>query len=96
MRVPHTYFPDEGDWCWLPNESAPDRICVGLPRVGAVRLRIVNGPAPANDQVWGWNGDLEAPTLDPSIDCDGGDAKWHGWLRDGVLIEQGADGKVTP
>ena len=90
MKVAHTLFPDEGDWCWLPDERAPERICLTLPRVGTVRLRIVHGAAPANEQVWGWNGDLDSPTLAPSIDTDAGDAKWHGWLRDGVLIEQKA------
>ena len=96
MKVPLAYFPNEGDWCWLPNESAPERICLSLPRVGTVRLRIVNGPPPTTEQVWGWDGDLDNPTLAPSIDCDAGDTKWHGWLRGGVLTEQAADDTLAP
>ena len=31
---------------------------------------------------WTWDGDLDAPTLSPSIDQPG---VWHGWMRAGVL-----------
>lgn len=34
---------------------------------------------------WNWNGNLEKPTLTPSIlqvNC-----KWHGFLTDGVFVE---------
>ena len=96
MKVPMTMFPHVGDWCWLPNESRPERICLTLPRVGTVRLRIKHGEPPSNEQVWGWNGDLDQPTLAPSIDTDAGDAQWHGWLRDGVLTEQSEADTLTP
>lgn len=33
---------------------------------------------------WGWDGNIEAPTLTPSINCIG---HWHGWVRNGMLVE---------
>jgi Family of unknown function (DUF6527) len=32
---------------------------------------------------WTWNGNLEAPTLSPSIQMLGG-CRWHGYLKNGV------------
>jgi hypothetical protein len=34
---------------------------------------------------WQWNGNREKPTLSPSILV--GANLWHGWMRDGVLID---------
>ena len=85
-----TLFPKEGEFCWAPSEETPERIVLGLP-VGVVRLKVVRGPDPGYFQMWGWNGDLERPTLIPSIDSNYGDGewqRWHGYLRDGTLVEQ--------
>ncbi len=42
--------------------------------------------------VWGWNGDVERPTITPSINClaekDGkptGGCGWHGFITDGEM-----------
>lgn len=37
---------------------------------------------------WEWNGDMEKPTLSPSININRlpTSCGWHGWLRDGVWI----------
>jgi hypothetical protein len=42
--------------------------------------------------IWGWNGDKERPTLQPSINClaekDGkpaGGCGWHGFITNGVM-----------
>ena len=84
-------FPAVGDYCWAPNEQNPERIVLGLP-IGTVRLRIVRGPDPGetpDGPVWGWDGDLERPTLTPSINSEGGPGpwyKWHGYLRAGELV----------
>lgn len=37
----------------------------------------------ANGHSWEWDGDLDRPTLTPSINA--GPGGWHGWLRQGVL-----------
>ncbi len=48
--------------------------------------------APDRCYVWGWNGNREAPTLTPSINCiaekDGkptGGCGWHGFIQNGVM-----------
>lgn len=33
---------------------------------------------------WTWNEDEDKPTLTPSLGVDG---IWHGWVRDGMLVE---------
>lgn len=33
---------------------------------------------------WGWDGNEDKPTLTPSVHSIG---HWHGWVRDGVLVE---------
>jgi hypothetical protein len=35
---------------------------------------------------WDWNGNDDAPTLAPSINCNGaGGCGWHGFIQDGVM-----------
>jgi len=36
---------------------------------------------PGASPSWAWNGDRDAPTLEPSVWDKG---HWHGWLRNGV------------
>lgn len=33
--------------------------------------------------VWGWDGNTEQPTLNPSINCH--HCGWHGWIQKGVI-----------
>ena len=35
-------------------------------------------------RVWGWDGNLERPTLNPSINCAGG-CGWHGSIAAGTI-----------
>lgn len=72
-----------GDFCWgeanadgtrdlyivLPGEKNPDAI------------RVQRG-APGGNRVWGWDGNEDQPTLQPSIHYVG---HWHGYLRAGRL-----------
>lgn len=39
---------------------------------------------PFDPMGWTWDGNLERPTLSPSIQRTTG-CRWHGWLRNGVL-----------
>lgn len=42
----------------------------------------------ANGATWQWDGNREQPTLQPSINCNGGaGCGWHGWMRQGVLSD---------
>ena len=63
-------FNDELDYIFiiLPGTKHPDA------------LQVNNGP-PLGPRVWGWNGDVDNPTLEPSI----GAPEWHGYLRSGKL-----------
>lgn len=45
------------------------------------QLRVGINDKPAHSPSWNWNGSVQSPTLDPSVnrlDCG-----WHGWLRGG-------------
>ncbi len=54
-------------YIWIPGCKSPD--C----------LRIKPGN-PSGERCWGWDGDIDAPTLTPSIHAIG---EWHGYLRKG-------------
>ena len=56
-------------YIWLPGVSGPDAV--------AVQKGDPGGP-----RVWGWDGDVDRPTLQPSIHMPGA---WHGYLRAGRL-----------
>lgn len=32
---------------------------------------------------WKWDGNMEHPTLSPSVNAVGFPCKWHGWLKNG-------------
>ncbi len=34
---------------------------------------------------WDWNGDIDAPSFTPSIDCKGG-CGWHGFITAGAFV----------
>ena len=89
-----TTFPEGGDFCWHPDEENPTRIVLSLPGgIGIVRLKVQRGPDPGevpDGPKWGWDGDIEKPTLTPSINSTSGPVNWHGFLKDGV-----AEGKMT-
>jgi hypothetical protein len=69
------------------------RFSYGCPRgtghCGAVI--ICNGPKPPHSKQWGWDGNVERPTLTPSINClsHGPDGEkyagcgWHGFITNG-------------
>jgi hypothetical protein len=70
-----------GDWCFTNEDSFlwlryPDGSECG----DLVHLPISRDPQATRG--WFWNGDREAPTLEPSINVIG---KWHGFLRAGKL-----------
>ena|SRR2546429_9400233 len=52
----------------------------------------IERPRPDACYVWGWDGNMERPTLTPSINCiaekDGkptGGCGWHGFITNGVM-----------
>lgn len=83
-------LPD-GAAAWaLDNEGKPavlNFVCeCGCKSVQSVTIKHLN-----NTKGWEWDGNLDAPTLAPSIwsKKDKGGCGWHGWIKAGVM-----DGRV--
>lgn len=73
-----------GDYAFAPYDSSPPtHIWLAVPSTKrqagweSARLPITGGG-------WTWNGDIDKPTLSPSVHTVG---VWHGWVRDGQLVE---------
>jgi hypothetical protein len=73
------YNGAKGDWYFINNDEY-----IVLQYGNTVDDVVVLPIAGANK--WDWNGSHEAPTLSPSILVDFGSGTWHGFLREGVLI----------
>lgn len=68
-----------GDFCFDEDLTHLYIILPGTRHPDALKIR--KGP-PGGERVWGWNGNTEAPTLEPSIHSP---SEWHGYLRAGRL-----------
>ena len=69
-----------GDFKWEEDFSA---IYICLPGDATSTCILVQRGAPGGNRVWGWDGNVEKPTLQPSINWVG---CWHGHLVAGRLI----------
>lgn len=71
-----------GDFSWGPEHNGRRRLYICLPgEKNLDAIRVVRGST-NEERCWGWDGNEEQPTLDPSIDYPG---HWHGFLRSGRL-----------
>ena len=75
-----------GDFAWsfdseaLNGERTYLYVCLpGFLDMSAIEVQ--RGPA-RGERVWGWDGNIDKPTLTPSINAAG---HWHGFLRAGRL-----------
>lgn len=79
-----------GDWCFADVFSEQIAIQYGDdPFKDMVIIPISTNPDPKKRE-WLWDGNKEAPTLSPSIVVkyyEGWTDGWHGWLRNGVLVD---------
>ena len=73
----------QGHMCWYLCPRRPGEVC-GVP--------IKPLASPPYNSGWDWNGNVEAPTLTPSVNCvaerDGkptGGCGWHGYVKAGKL-----------
>jgi len=75
-----------GDFCFVEKENGdldiwlrypPSELDKGFPNVVRLPLK-----SEAGGLTWDFNGNMETPTLSPSIRIEG---HWHGFLRAGVL-----------
>ncbi len=73
---------------WLPNEFAftRDMSAIAIPCVGEKfdRCIVRITTASAAHPIWHWDGDLDDPTITPSIGCDKR-CGWHGTIIKGEL-----------
>ena len=53
----------------------------GVVRTVPVKI-VFPWPGPSPDGAWGWDGNLESPTLVPSLQIAEG-CRWHGYLTNG-------------
>lgn len=88
----------EMDW-WRDPQGREQRgpiLVFGCPNGrGFCSMPIAPSPANCNKAVWSWDGNVDAPTLSPSIHCVGLDENgnikpgvgcgWHGFLSQGVI-----------
>jgi hypothetical protein len=77
-----------GDWAFWQHE---DQLLIGI-KYGEDEFDYCIIPVSVGKKKpgdWDWNGNREKPTLSPSILIRGSEniQKWHGFLRDGKLIE---------
>ena len=82
-------FPDPpaklnpGDFCWGENKDGLRMLFIVLPGFEHPdAIPCVIG-SPGGNRVWGWDGNEETPTLQPSIHVIG---FWHGYLTAGRLV----------
>lgn len=77
---------EPGDFWWTGNP--PMRLTFKCPCGCGANLGVAVAADPAdrggNHPIWQWNGDLEKPTVTPSIQYLDG-CRWHGFLTDGVF-----------
>lgn len=66
-----------GDFKWMDNYTRMMFVC---PCGCGILPGIVVQPLP---NAWGWDGNIETPTITPSIDINRG--HWHGYLTNGVF-----------
>jgi hypothetical protein len=75
-----------GAFCWIygENPNIPEAFVHYLPGSGLGVCWIRGGGIEHPKSTWDWNGNLDKPTLRPSIHAQGG-IGWHGWLTDGYF-----------
>lgn len=79
-KVEHGHMERPGDFTFSPEL---DTLYVWLPGVTGPDALAIQKGAPGGPRVWGWDGNEDAPTLEPSIHTPG---FWHGYLRGGQLV----------
>jgi hypothetical protein len=65
-----------------------DRIYFDCPRRPGHECHVLLKPWPIiGGKTWDWDGNEEAPTLTPSINCNGGPSScgWHGFIQQGKV-----------
>lgn len=73
-----------GDFYFSPVQGIPGETALHIMLPGHTFICIgVNRGAPGGNRIWGWDGNEEKPTIQPSIHTL---EHWHGFLRAGRLV----------
>lgn len=81
--LPADFKVQPGDFSWGPDYPEGYRyLYVCLPGDTSMSAIKVQRGSPGGQRVWGWDGNEEKPTVEPSIHWL---EHWHGWLRAGRL-----------
>lgn len=76
---------EPGDFTYIWKDSKPDQIIFANAgcKFGKCDVRLTEGPAV--HPRWHWDGNLEKPTLTPSVGCDKR-CGWHGHITNGEIL----------
>lgn len=80
----------KGEFCFDGDQGGgrPKWMRFGCARAAGMECQIALRPGQKNGvgASWEWDGNREAPTISPSINCEGvRHCGWHGWIRNGVM-----------
>lgn len=81
--LPAEHITRPGDFSWDSEADGKRYLYLCLPGSTHMEAIKVKRGAPGGNRVWGWDGNEETPTIEPSIHAVG---SWHGYLRAGRLV----------
>ena len=67
--------------------------CANLLIAGATNIKRDPQGANGGRPQWDWDGNRDAPTFSPSIDCSG-HCGWHGYIRNGRCVDTSGNDEV--
>ena len=79
-----------GDWCIYRGETQW-YICIFLPSMTTPTSLPIQRRTFSNERAWGWDGNFDEPSLQPSIWHNKAGAcpdegEWHGYLTKGIFV----------
>lgn len=84
-EIPH----EPGEWTIRSQSSrgaSGPYLIFGCPlKKGSCGVPLAPSAPLPNGALWTWDGNTEAPTVSPSINCTGG-CGWHGYMKAGTLV----------
>lgn len=92
MKIQYAQYAlnNPGDFRYIfemvDGEATPSHIIFKNPvcSLGSCCIRIRRGAADQAQHKWGWDGNMESPTITPSIGCDHL-CGWHGFITNGEI-----------
>lgn len=87
LKETSTQVTEIGDFCFMNENTVlflcyPDALNDDGKGYSYIPIKTEDKPS-SKPHAWDWNGNIESPTLSPSINIVG---RWHGYLRDGNIV----------